>query len=43
MCPLLKALEQPVDVCNLHVLDGYLIDNRTVLLFLNAILHLTEL
>ena len=29
MCPLLKALGQPVEVRDLHILDSCLIDNHT--------------
>ena len=30
MCPLLKALGQHVEVWNLHVMDGCLMDNHTI-------------
>ena len=33
MCPLLKALGQPVDVCNLYILDDCFIDNHSTFSF----------
>ena len=33
VCPLLKSFGQPIDVCNVHVLDDCLIENKTPLSF----------